>query len=251
MWCDGTSIKNNYQEQQDWTGLRVLSLNNGWIALFCHPLLEHFGEVYSLTWFHLLCWSWSDEMNPPQVIRTLLPLLLESSTESVAEISSNSLERILGPAESDEFLARVYEKLITGCYNILANHADPNRWAWLRRSVRFLWPATLGEMYQYRLLYAINYYLFITLLNRKFYPFVHFVLSAWTWKLFGILFCDSFLRVNMKKMEGLNVQIWKPEIVQQMLIKCCTRCDEVYKETDNISTIFVTRLLRWVVSGIR
>ncbi|EPQ18169.1 E3 ubiquitin-protein ligase UBR4 [Myotis brandtii] len=69
---------------------------------------------------------WSDEMNPPQVIRTLLPLLLESSTESVAEISSNSLERILGPAESDEFLARVYEKLITGCYNILANHADPN-----------------------------------------------------------------------------------------------------------------------------
>ncbi|XP_059232403.1 E3 ubiquitin-protein ligase UBR4 isoform X2 [Mustela nigripes] len=69
---------------------------------------------------------WSDEMNPPQVIRTLLPLLLESSTESVAEISSNSLERILGPAESEEFLARVYEKLITGCYNILANHADPN-----------------------------------------------------------------------------------------------------------------------------
>lgn len=46
--------------------------------------------------------------------------------ESVAEISSNSLERILGPAESDEFLARVYEKLITGCYNILANHSDPN-----------------------------------------------------------------------------------------------------------------------------
>lgn len=73
-------------------------------------------------------------MNPPQVIRTLLPLLLESSTESVAEISSNSLERILGPAESDEFLARVYEKLITGCYNILANHADPNRWACPRRT---------------------------------------------------------------------------------------------------------------------
>lgn len=48
--------------------------------------------------------------------------------ESVAEISSNSLERILGPAESDEFLARVYEKLITGCYNILANHSDPNRY---------------------------------------------------------------------------------------------------------------------------
>ncbi|XP_055254807.1 E3 ubiquitin-protein ligase UBR4 [Moschus berezovskii] len=69
---------------------------------------------------------WSDEMNPPQVIRTLLPLLLESSTESVAETSSNSLERVLGPAESDEFLARVYEKLITGCYNILANHADPH-----------------------------------------------------------------------------------------------------------------------------
>ena len=66
-------------------------------------------------------------MNPAQVIHTLLPLLLESSTESVAEISSNSLERVLGPAESDEFLARVYEKLITGCYNILANHADPNR----------------------------------------------------------------------------------------------------------------------------
>lgn len=71
--------------------------------------------------------SWSDDLNPPQVIHSLLPLLLETSTESVAEISSNSLERILGPAESDEFLARVYEKLITGCYNILAHHSDPNR----------------------------------------------------------------------------------------------------------------------------
>ncbi|XP_026545772.1 E3 ubiquitin-protein ligase UBR4-like [Notechis scutatus] len=69
---------------------------------------------------------WSDDLNPPQVIRTLLPLLLETSTESVAEVSSNSLERILGPAESDEFLSRVYEKLIMGCYNILANHSDPN-----------------------------------------------------------------------------------------------------------------------------
>ncbi|XP_060541262.1 E3 ubiquitin-protein ligase UBR4 [Pantherophis guttatus] len=69
---------------------------------------------------------WSDDLNPPQVIRTLLPLLLETSTESVAEMSSNSLERILGPAESDEFLSRVYEKLIMGCYNILANHSDPN-----------------------------------------------------------------------------------------------------------------------------
>lgn len=39
------------------------------------------------------------------------------------------------------------------------------------------------------------------------------------------------------KMEGLNVQIWKLEIFQQVLIKCCTRCDEVYKETDNISNI--------------
>ncbi|XP_033375251.1 E3 ubiquitin-protein ligase UBR4 [Parus major] len=69
---------------------------------------------------------WSDDLNPAQVIHSLLPLLLETSTESVAEISSNSLERILGPAESDEFLARVYEKLITGCYNILAHHSDPN-----------------------------------------------------------------------------------------------------------------------------
>ncbi|XP_058849008.1 E3 ubiquitin-protein ligase UBR4 isoform X2 [Acipenser ruthenus] len=73
----------------------------------------------------LIVWC-PDELNPPQVIRTLLPLLLESSTESLAEISSNSLERILGPSESDEFLARVYEKLITGCYNIIASHSDPN-----------------------------------------------------------------------------------------------------------------------------
>ncbi|XP_069467171.1 E3 ubiquitin-protein ligase UBR4 isoform X2 [Ambystoma mexicanum] len=73
----------------------------------------------------LIVWC-PDELNPPQVIRSLLPLLLETSTESVSEICSTSLERILGPAESDEFVARVYEKLITGCYNILANHSDPN-----------------------------------------------------------------------------------------------------------------------------
>lgn len=69
----------------------------------------------------------TEELNGPQVIRTLLPLLLESSTESVAEICSTSLERILGPAESDAFLALVYERLVTGCYNIIANHSDPNR----------------------------------------------------------------------------------------------------------------------------
>ncbi|XP_028980055.2 E3 ubiquitin-protein ligase UBR4 isoform X4 [Esox lucius] len=68
----------------------------------------------------------TEELNPPQVVRSLLPLLLESSTESVAEICSTSLERILGPAESDSFLARVYERLVTGCYNIIAHHSDPN-----------------------------------------------------------------------------------------------------------------------------
>ncbi|KAK7896704.1 hypothetical protein WMY93_022029 [Mugilogobius chulae] len=68
----------------------------------------------------------TEELNPSQVVRTLLPLLLESSTESVAEISSTSLERILGPSESDAFLARIYERLVTGCYNIIANHSDPN-----------------------------------------------------------------------------------------------------------------------------
>lgn len=70
----------------------------------------------------------TEELNPSQVVRTLLPLLLESSTESVAEISSTSLERILGPSESDAFLARIYERLVTGCYNIIANHSDPNRY---------------------------------------------------------------------------------------------------------------------------
>uniref|UniRef100_A0A8C8CQK5 UBR-type domain-containing protein n=1 Tax=Oncorhynchus tshawytscha TaxID=74940 RepID=A0A8C8CQK5_ONCTS len=53
-------------------------------------------------------------------------LLLESSTESVAEICLTSLERILGPAESDTFLSHVYQRLVTGCYNIIANHSDPN-----------------------------------------------------------------------------------------------------------------------------
>lgn len=139
-------VKNNYQGKKDWN---KSPSSQPWLNCPVLPL-QFFGGVYSLTWFSFLCWSWSDEMNPPQVIRTLLPLLLESTTESVAEISSNSLERILGPAESDEFLARVYEKLITGCYNILANHADPNRWAWSRRIIRFPWPpAPVSEMYQH------------------------------------------------------------------------------------------------------
>lgn len=145
---DCARVKNNCPRKK--------ALLSKWLDCPLLPL-QLFRGVYSLIWFCFLCWSWSDEMNPPQVIRTLLPLLLESSTESVAEISSNSLERVLGPAESDEFLARVYEKLITGCYNILANHADPNRWAWLGRSIRFLWPpATLSEIYQHLLLSVIR-----------------------------------------------------------------------------------------------
>lgn len=72
--------------------------------------------------------SSTEELHPSQVVRSLLPLLLESSTEGVAEISSTSLERILGPAESDAFLARIYQRLVTGCYNIIAHHSDPERY---------------------------------------------------------------------------------------------------------------------------
>ncbi|XP_069598111.1 E3 ubiquitin-protein ligase UBR4 isoform X6 [Ranitomeya imitator] len=72
----------------------------------------------------LIVWC-PEDLNSQQLIQSLLPLLLESSTESVAELCSTSLERVLGPAESDEFLSRMYEKLITGCYNILAHHSDP------------------------------------------------------------------------------------------------------------------------------
>lgn len=84
----------------------------------------------------------TEELNPTQVVRTLLPLILESSTESVAEISSTSLERILGPAESDAFLARIYERLVTGCHNIIANHSDPSRYKnmaqlWFLESIFF------------------------------------------------------------------------------------------------------------------
>ncbi|XP_077460740.1 E3 ubiquitin-protein ligase UBR4 isoform X2 [Stigmatopora argus] len=68
----------------------------------------------------------TEELDPTQIVRTLLPLLLESSTESVAEVCTTSLERILGPSESDAFLGRIYERLVKGCYNIIANHSDPN-----------------------------------------------------------------------------------------------------------------------------
>lgn len=86
-----------------------------------------FTHIFYLTWTHASPFS-TEELNPTQVVHTLLPLILESSTESVAEISSTSLERILGPAESDAFLARIYERLVTGCYNIIANHSDPSRY---------------------------------------------------------------------------------------------------------------------------
>ncbi|XP_075462125.1 E3 ubiquitin-protein ligase UBR4 isoform X4 [Ascaphus truei] len=73
----------------------------------------------------LIVWC-PEELNSRELIKSLLPLLLESSTESVAELCSTSLERVLGPAESDEFSFHVYEKLIAGCYNVLANHSDPS-----------------------------------------------------------------------------------------------------------------------------
>lgn len=90
--------------------------------------------LFLILWMHASHFS-TEELNPTQAVRALLPLILESSTESVAEISSTSLERILGPAESDAFLARIYERLVTGCYNIIANHSDPSRY----KSMAQLW----------------------------------------------------------------------------------------------------------------
>lgn len=114
-------------------------------TFFCHwfaslvtslcKYLSNNSNVYSNTLQIFFYFKWTnaspgstEELNPTQVVRTLLPLILESSTESVAEISSTSLERILGPAESDAFLARIYERLVTGCHNIIANHSDPSRY---------------------------------------------------------------------------------------------------------------------------
>ncbi|GIY36069.1 e3 ubiquitin-protein ligase UBR4 [Caerostris darwini] len=68
---------------------------------------------------------WCPENNSSkEMIRVMLPLLLDATTESLGDYTTLALERLIGSPEGDDYLSFNYFEVLTQSYNLLINHSS-------------------------------------------------------------------------------------------------------------------------------
>ncbi|XP_035230057.1 E3 ubiquitin-protein ligase UBR4-like [Stegodyphus dumicola] len=68
---------------------------------------------------------WCPENNSSkEMIRVMLPLLLDATTESLGDYTTLALERLIGAPEGDEYLSFNYFEVLTQSYDLLINHSN-------------------------------------------------------------------------------------------------------------------------------
>ncbi|XP_042908898.2 E3 ubiquitin-protein ligase UBR4 [Parasteatoda tepidariorum] len=68
---------------------------------------------------------WCPENNSSkEMIRVMLPLLLDATTESLGDYTTLALERLIGAPDSDEYLSYNYLEVLTQSYYLLINHSN-------------------------------------------------------------------------------------------------------------------------------
>ena len=69
---------------------------------------------------------WCPDSGPlqQQLVQCLFPLLVDCTTENLADLVTLSLERLVGTGETDQFLANVYSLVIHHSYPILVGHGS-------------------------------------------------------------------------------------------------------------------------------
>ena len=70
----------------------------------------------------LIVWCSESPTLQHQLISCLFPLLLDSTTENLADLVTLSLERYVGTGETDQFLAHVYSLVLKHSYPVLVGH---------------------------------------------------------------------------------------------------------------------------------
>ncbi|XP_077538894.1 E3 ubiquitin-protein ligase-like protein poe isoform X3 [Haemaphysalis longicornis] len=68
--------------------------------------------------------SWtSEESLQDDLVQSMLPLLLDATTESQADFVMLALEGSIGSSETEEFAQHVYEEMLYNCYELLTDYA--------------------------------------------------------------------------------------------------------------------------------
>ena len=88
------------------------------------PALKH--SLFSAARFACDLIIWCPDSGPlqHQLVSCLFPLLVDCTTENLADLVTLSLERLVGTGETDQFLSHVYTMVIQHSYPILAGHGD-------------------------------------------------------------------------------------------------------------------------------
>ena len=88
-------------------------------TLLSSPALKH--ALFSAARFACDLIIWCPESGPlqQQLVAALFPLLLDCTTENLADLVTLSLERLVGTGETDQFLATIYNLVIQHSYPIL------------------------------------------------------------------------------------------------------------------------------------
>ena len=87
------------------------------------PALKH--ALFSATRFACDLLLWCPDSSPLQqrLVSALFPLLLDCTTEHLADLVTLSLERLVGTGETEEFLASVHQLVLQHAYPILTSRA--------------------------------------------------------------------------------------------------------------------------------
>ena len=86
------------------------------------PALKH--SLFSAARFACDLIIWCPESGPlqQQLVSCLFPLLVDCTTENLADLVTLSLERLVGTGETDQFLCHVYSLVLSHAYPILVGH---------------------------------------------------------------------------------------------------------------------------------
>ena len=86
------------------------------------PALKH--SLFSAARFACDLIIWCPDSGPlqTQLVSSLFPLLLDCTTENLADLVTLSLERVVGTGETDQFLANIYSLVVQHGYPILVSH---------------------------------------------------------------------------------------------------------------------------------
>ena len=86
------------------------------------PALKH--SLFSAARFACDLIIWCPDSGPlqTQLVSSLFPLLLDCTTENLADLVTLSLERVVGTGETDQFLSNIYSLVVQHGYPILVSH---------------------------------------------------------------------------------------------------------------------------------